>query len=87
MTDSKKDETKQDETLKRMLQAPPEPQKKVSGDLLASGDFNAVIDGRLRIAKPNFELDESGSITMNLYQNLRDFRRGVVMERAFSGRV
>ncbi|WP_420725383.1 hypothetical protein [Hwanghaeella sp. LZ110] len=30
MTDSKKDETKRDETLRRMLETPPDPHKKTA---------------------------------------------------------
>ena len=70
-----------------MLKTPPKPHTPPSGKDLRDGDFYAVIGDRMLIAHPVSPADEDGSITMDLYRNLDDYRDGHVMERAFTGRL
>ncbi|MDW3206836.1 MAG: hypothetical protein R8L07_14965 [Alphaproteobacteria bacterium] len=89
MNDQKRNDDKEfKQVVQHFLKTPPRPHKKaVVGAGLAKGDFFAVLNGKLMIAKPVSAADENGSITMDLYRNLDDYRRGVVMEREFRGRL
>jgi hypothetical protein len=46
---------------------------------LIDGDSWLFVDGKLRIARTT-NLNEDGSITVDLYRNLSDYRLGWVME-------
>ena len=50
--------------------------------VLREGDYFLVVGDKLRIAHPT-SAPEGGSITVDLYRNLEDYRRNQVMEHNF----